>query len=288
MSQPASHDATAPRTAITAPDGASARVYHDGAHVASWMPAGGTEQLFVSANARYGAGQAMRGGVPICWPQFGPFGALPQHGFARVSRWTLRDTAVGDAHADATFVLEDSAATRAVWPHRFHVAYTVRVGGAMLTMALAVHNTGEAPFTFTGALHPYFRVPDALRMQVVGLAGTRRRDALADGREDDETAASVEIHGPIDRIYYGAAQPLLVEPCPDAHAAATTRLRIEMEGFHDAVVWNPGAAGTAARPDFVPGDEHHMLCVEAAVVRHPVTLAPGASWTGVQRVQAVG
>ncbi len=271
-------DPDTPSLQVVAPDGARLVVFHDGAHVTSWVPAGGTEQLFVSANARYGAGQAIRGGVPICWPQFGPFGSLPQHGFARVSRWALQGTAVDGDEALAIFVLEDSAATRAAWSHRFRVEYEVRVGGATLSMTLTVSNRDMTPFTFTGALHPYFHAHDAFAVHVEGLAGTRVRDALQQGREFDESHATVAIDGPIDRVYYGASGALALR---EPHRA----LHITMQGFADAVVWNPGAAGTASRADFVPGDERHMVCVEAAVVQHPVTLAPGASWTGVMRVR---
>jgi glucose-6-phosphate 1-epimerase len=60
-----------------------------------------------------------------------------------------------------------------------------------------------------------------------------------------------------------------------------------LRGSSDTVVWNPGTDGTRARADFVPGDEVRMVCVEAAVVRPPVTLAPGGQWIGTQIMTAV-
>lgn len=267
----------APSIDLMAPGGATARVYLDGAHVTSWVPVGGPEQLFVSANAGYGPGVAIRGGVPVCWPQFGPFGSLPQHGFARLMRWQLMQES-RDAHtAQATLRLVDSEATRAQWPHAFVTELTVIVGGATLEIRLRVTNSGHAPLSFTAALHPYFRVADAYAVEVTGLSGLRYRDGVRGGEECDEAGDTVPIREHIDRVYYGAPDVLTLR---EPHRT----LRLEKQGFPDAVVWNPGAEGTRTRADFVDGDERQMVCVEAAVVRPPVTLAPGAQWTGVQRM----
>lgn len=273
--------ADAPSLLVTAPDGASARVYLDGAHVTSWIPAGGDEQLFVSANAVYGPGQSIRGGIPVCWPQFGAFGPIRSHGFARLSRWAVSTQHVDGDGAHATFTLEDSEVTRAEWPHAFRAALTVVVVGNVLAVSLAITNTGDAPFVFTGALHPYFRVRDAFACQVDGLAGTVVRDGVDGGREYCEANDTLHVTDKLDRIYYGVSAPIALR---EPHRS----LQLSMEGFTDVVVWNPGVDGVRAKTDFAAGDEQHMLCVEAAVARPAVTLAPGATWTGVQRMTARG
>lgn len=272
--------ADAPFVNVVHTDGARARVYLDGAQVASWIPAGSRDdRLFVSANAFYGAGRSIRGGIPICFPQFGPFGTLPQHGFARVMRWQVHEAPNGDPAA-VVLRLDDTEATRAAWPHRFNAELTVRVEAATLTVTLAVTNTDTQPLSFTAALHPYFRVANAFATTVRGLHGTRYRDALRDGAMCDEIADVLHIEGPLDRVYADTSDVIeLVEP----HRT----LRIEKYGFPDTVVWNPGAAGTSSRPDFVPGDEHHMLCVEAGAIMRPVVLAPGARWSGTQIMTAL-
>ena len=74
-----------------ATDDATATVYLHGAHVSSWT-VGGEEMLFMSKNAIYNGQKALRGGVPICFPQFGDLGPVKaQHGFARNLPWTLVD-----------------------------------------------------------------------------------------------------------------------------------------------------------------------------------------------------
>lgn len=268
-----------PSITLTAPDGAQARLYLDGAHVASWIPAGGDEQLFVSARAFYGPGYAIRGGIPLCWPQFGKSGPLQQHGFARLLRWTVVRE-VADAHgARAVLRLTDSDATRALWPFAFTAELAVSVHARTLRVELTVTNTDAQPLEFTAALHPYFRVRDALQVSVEGLSGCRYRDALQGGAEYTETADVLRIPGPIDRVYLDTPSAIAL------HEPHRT-LRITKSGFPETVVWNPGAAGTSSREDFAPGDEQVMVCVEAAAVDPRISVVPGDSWTGVQEMTA--
>lgn len=268
-----------PSLMLTSSDGARAEFALDGGHVVSWTPAGQTEdRLFVSARSTYGPGNAIRGGIPVIFPQFGPFGALKQHGFARNRRWTVVDSS-NESSASATLRLTDDAATRALWPHRFDLRLTVDVHGATLSVSMTVVNTDDAPFTFTAAFHPYFSVGDALTTHVDGLQGLYYRDALRDGARFAESDPSLAITGPVDRIYYDAPDWLTIR---DAERV----LQIEKRGFPEAVIWNPGIEGTSSRADFTPGEEHRMLCVEAARIQHPITLAPGEAWRGTQIMRA--
>jgi glucose-6-phosphate 1-epimerase len=268
----------APFIDLVAPDGARARCYLDGAQVASWIPAGATtDRLFVSERAQYGAGVSIRGGIPICFPQFGSSGPLRHHGFARLKRWTVVTQEVRDGRARATLRLTDDAKTRAEWPHAFTADLTVEVWGASLSVALEVTNRGTASCRFTAALHPYFRVDDAYDTVVHGLTGARYRDALQGGAECAGGDAPLAIREALDRVYLATADTLEL-------ACGAERLRIEKTGFPDTVVWNPGAEGTRSRIDFAPGDERMMVCVEAAAVECPIELAPGAMWRGVQRM----
>ena len=272
----------APFVDVVHTDGARARVYLDGAQVASWTPAGSADdRLFVSANAFYGAGRSIRGGIPLCFPQFGVTGPMRQHGFARLHRWHVQRDASTEQAACTVLHLADTNDTRAEWPYRFHAELAVRVQGASLSVALTVSNTDSQPFAFTAALHPYFRVANAFATTVRGLRGTRCRDALRDGAMFEEQSDALAIAGPLDRVYADTPDTLeLIEP----HRA----LRIEKRGFPDAVVWNPGAAGTSSRADFVPGDETQMLCVEAGAIMRPIVVEPGNSWVGEQVMTAVG
>lgn len=248
---------------LAAGDGAKSRIHLDGGHVLSWVPAGETEdRLFVSPKSGFGPGVSIRGGVPICFPQFGTRGALPAHGFARVSHWSVVSAEDDESRSTATLALIDNDATRVLWPHAFRAELTVTIGGAVLDCALSIRNTGDAPFAFTAALHPYFRMHDALASTVEGVE-----------------SSPLAITGAVDRIYYDVAGPVTIRD-------EDRTLRIEKRGFDDIVVWNPGEAGVAQKTDFHTGDERKMLCVEPAVIGRPVSLGPGELWTGVQRVRA--
>ena len=266
-----------PTLHLVTPDGARATVALDGGHVTSWTPAAEHEdRLFVSARSFYGSGCAIRGGIPVIFPQFGPFGSLTQHGFARRCRWTVVECA--EAATDhALLRLADSADTLAQWPHAFNVDLSIAIGGQTLTVAITVRNTDVSDFAFTAAFHPYFAVREAFATHVEGLSGCRYRDSLRDNHLFDEAAPALAITGPLDRIYYDAPDRLVI-------VDSGRSLIVEKHGFPDAVVWNPGIEGTRSRADFAEGEEHRMLCVEAAAIQHPIVLAPGESWTGTQRM----
>lgn len=266
---------------LRAADGASADVYLHGAHVTSWRPAPGDEErLFLSARSEFRSGAAIRGGIPVIFPQFAAEGPLPRHGFARTMAWSLDDAGpADDGSTVAIFSLRDTPETRALWDVRFHATVRVRVRGTTLTVTLTVENGGPAPLSFTAALHTYLRVRDVARAEVVGLQGARYRDAAERTtlRTDDDPV--LRVTGELDRVYVDAPSTVLVrEP--------GRTLGITAEGFPDAVLWNPGRKRAAALPDMESGSERDMLCVEAAVVQTPVSLAPGARWEGSQTLDA--
>lgn len=269
-----------PKLELVADDGARAEVYLHGAHVTSWTPAGGGDRLFLSSRSRFGPGEAIRGGIPVCFPQFAAQGPLPNHGFARVTAWEpvhARRTETGAAQA--LLRLADSPATRAQWPHPFALELTVTVAGRTLELGLAVINAGTKAFAFTGALHTYLRVADVRHAVVRGLGNVRYRDKALGTDGNLETAQQLLIDREIDRVYYAAPGDLAaVEP------GQTTLVRAT--GFPDTVVWNPGAERGATLGDLEPDGYLRMLCVEAAISRVPATVAPGGYWTGSQTLTA--
>jgi len=267
-----------PAVALAAPDGARAVVLLHGAQVVSWQPAGGGGRLFLSERARYGAGQSVRGGVPVVFPQFNERGPLPRHGFVRNRPWTLVRAETGADDALAVLQLNDDASTRALWPHAFALELTVCVRGQRLDVELAVNNTGAAAFDFMAALHTYLAVAEIAAAQLSGLAGCRYEDFVTGTQRTDE-ATALRIEGHTDRIYFGAPAALSLDE--DGR-----RLRIEATRFPDVVVWNPGEAGAAQLADLAPDEHRRFLCVEAALIGEPVTLAPGEQWWGRQTLIA--
>lgn len=268
---------------LQAPDGARATLLLHGAHLVSWIPAGADEQLYLSPRSAFATGQAVRGGVPVCFPQFAERGPLQKHGFARTKPWQLVTAEVGTDDALAVLRLNDDAATRMVWPHAFEAELSVRVAGRTLELELACENRGEEAFEFTAALHSYLRLAELGDASLRGLSGLHYWDAVAEQERQQRT--DLLLPGSpgtedLDRIYYQVRQDLtLIE---QTAGRPERRLGIRQQGFADAVVWNPGAARCAQLADMPADGYRQMLCVEAAAIEHPVRLAPGEGWSGMQ------
>ena len=169
-----------PAVHLRSPAGAQATVLLHGAHVVSWIPALGEEQLYLSPTSALGGTAAVRGGVPVIFPQFNQQGPLPKHGFARNRAWALQEATVRGEHAFAVLRLDADEATRAIWPHGFALEMTVSVDARRLEMELAVINTGDSTIDFQAALHTYLRCGDVGRAQLEGLQGVNYQDAVLD------------------------------------------------------------------------------------------------------------
>jgi glucose-6-phosphate 1-epimerase len=258
--------------------GDSALVSLHGAQVLSWQPARAGEQLYTSPLARPATGKAVRGGVPICFPQFSERGPLPKHGFVRNRRWQLVAAPATPAPVvEARFQL-DSTMTIARWRHAFCLVLMVRLGPGWLELHLQAANAERTAYEFTAALHTYLAVPDVRTAQLHGLQGCTYQDNLAAQQEQRDDAPAVSFGQEIDRVYLQVPQPLQLE-------AGGTLRRIVQQGFGDVVVWNPGPEKAARLGDMPAGDWPRMLCVEAAAVGVPVQLAPGKTWRGMQRIE---
>jgi glucose-6-phosphate 1-epimerase len=272
-----------PKVTLTAPDGARAEIYPYGAHLTSWVPVGGVERLFVSRSSEFRLGEAIRGGVPVVFPQFSGRGPLPKHGFARTSTWRFLGAAqrlVGteagaDGGVSARFELGETAASHALWPHPFRALLEVGLGGQRLALRLQISNTGEAPFSFMAALHTYFRVNDIAAARVGGLAG--REYQVAGQPPAVQAGEWLAFDGEVDRVYPQAPTPLLLR-------SGLGTLQIAAAGFPDVVTWNPGSQKGASLPDLEPAGYHRFVCVEAAAVT-PIELEPGQEWEGSQTIE---
>jgi glucose-6-phosphate 1-epimerase len=267
-----------PAVALRSPDGARAVVLLHGAHLVSWVPAGGEEQLYLSPTARYGEGQAVRGGVPVVFPQFAERGPLPKHGLVRTRAWELDEAMARGPHVQAVLRLSSDDRTLQAWPHAFGIELTVSIGGRQIDIELAVQNTGDASFEFTAALHTYLRVGDVLKAQLEGLQGLRYEDKVT-GQREQQWGDVTAVVGEVDRIYQDAGRPLVLRELG-------RRLEIQARHLPDVVVWNPGAHKCAELPDMPDDDWRNMLCIEAARIIEPAVLGPGDEWSGMQTLIA--
>ncbi len=246
-----------------------------GGHATSWIPANGSEVLFLSRRAVVASGSSIRGGIPVIFPQFADLGPLPKHGFARTAMWHVAEPESGDA---LTLHLHDDERTRGIWPHRFLLSLGVSVEADRLRIALRVRNEDDTAFHFTCALHTYLRVGDIGNVSVDGLQGVRFRDKTADGRYAEHGSA-LRISSPVDSVYEHAPDVVTIRDDRNARL-----IDVRKSGFADTVVWNPWHQGAAAISDMDDEEYRQMLCVEAAQVVEPIRLAPGERWEGTQEI----
>jgi glucose-6-phosphate 1-epimerase len=267
---------------LTLAQGDSIVVCSHGAQVVSWV-ARGRERLFLSETARFDGQSAIRGGVPVCFPQFNQRGNLAKHGFARNLAWESDgQITVADGRTVLSLSLSDTPDTRQWWPWQFRAVLTLSMVPGDLQVSLEVTNLGgldhpAAALSFTGALHTYLAVDDVGGVTLSGLGGQAEWDAVTDVH--GPAAAHQTFNGEFDRVYAAASTPLLLQD-------GSHRLRISQStSFADTVVWNPGAALCARLADMPENGYQHMLCVEAAAVNAAVTVPAGATWCGWQRLE---
>jgi len=269
-----------PGLTLQTTDGAEADLILNGGHLLRWKPAGTEhEPLYLSPQSEYGEGKAVRGGVPVIFPQFNTLGPLSKHGFARIRPWNL--VAAMPEEGIATLRLDDTDDVAAVWGQPFSLELSIALSGHSLALRLCVDHRGtDAAFEFTGALHTYFKVRDIEQARLEGLMGCRYLDATLDRSVFTEAAHEVHFGPEIDRVYTGAPAELTLH-------AGDYNLKIEQTGFPDTVVWNPGETKGRQLADLPQDGWRHFVCVESAIAETPVRLEPGQRWIGTQTLVLV-
>lgn len=253
-----------------------------GAQVLSFVPRGLGEVLWLSPVARLGAGKAVRGGIPVCWPWFGPHpheDSKPAHGFVRARNWSVAEVAGDGDEARIALAFEDF--DEALWPHKAALQLEVTLGET-LRVALTTLNAGAAPFLLTQALHTYFRVGDIADVRVEGLEGSPYIDQLQAGRVC-KSSRPIGIDAEVDRIYQDTADRVCV------HDGAVGRvIEITKTGSRSTVVWNPWIEKSARLGDMGEDGYRRMVCVETANAgRDVVTLESGAHHTLSLNIRAL-
>jgi len=248
----------APAVRLQGPAGDAVIVLLRGAQVISWVDTRGVERLYRSPTSPLAGPQAVRGGVPVIFPQFSERGPLTRHGFARTHVWTLQsaDPSVPEPHV--VLQMQHAATELSLWPHGCTCTLTVALLPQGLRIALAVHNTGSTTLPFHAALHTYLEVGDITQATLTGVLPQQ---------------AVLSLDQPIDHVFEAVSGPFHLR-------SPASALRLEHSAFPDVVVWNPGPDAVLA--DLPSQGYARFVCVEAAAVANAVELAPGAWWVGAQ------
>ena len=261
-----------PKVRLTAPQSIGEMHLH-GAQVTSWRPAGAEEAIFLSRQARWEEGKAIRGGIPICFPWFrakADDDHAPAHGFVRTKIWTLESIEQTADGITVSMCTQSEPDTRRWGPADFRLLHRVTFGSE-LKLELTVSNTGAKPFRFEQALHTYYRVGDVRKVSIRGLDGVAYLDNT-DSNKKKKQKGDVVISSPTDNAYMNTQNPLqLLDP------VLNRSIQIRKQNSNTTVIWNPWADGARALSDLGDDEWQHMVCVEGSnILENAVELAPSA------------
>ena len=252
----------------------TAGIYLHGAHVTHFKKKDEPPLLFLSQVSRFAENEPIRGGIPIIFPWFGPREGMPQHGFARLKAWELKEAVPApDGSVSLRFRLLDCPEASA-FP-AFDAEYVVTVSDT-LTLELVVRNlSSEDIFTFENCLHTYFEIGDINQISIRGLKGAGYLDKVANFARKTEINDSIRINSEVDRTYLDTMSTVeIIDP------VLKRKIRVEKHGSASTVVWNPWVAKAQQMPDFGNDEYQRIVCVESGnVASNTIKLPPGETST---------
>lgn len=275
-----------PRIILNEPTGSSAEVSLYGGQVVSWKNERKEELLFMSKKAIWKPPKAIRGGIAVCFPQFGNLGSLEQHGFARNRFWSLDSDPSplppANNKSSVDLILKSKEEDLKTWPRSFELRLRISLSAGKLTLIPRVRNVDNRAFCFTFALLNHLSVSDISEVRVEGLETLDYFDNGMNRERFTEQADAVTFDGEIDRVYLSTPTKIAIID----HEKKRTFV-LNKDGMPDAVVWNPWYRKAKALPDFGDEDYQTMLCVDSAAIETPIVLKPFEEWTGYQELSTV-
>ncbi len=247
-----------------------------GAHVTSFRPHKSMEVLWMSPDSSFEVGKPIRGGIPVCFPWFGPHKTdpeKPQHGFARLMYWDILETTTKPGGETLVRLqLCSSDETKAYWPYNFCAEMSILVGKT-LEVSLKITNKSDQPFDYTCALHTYYNLSAIENLSIDGLQGTSYYNQITgeNGIQEEETLL---INEPITRHYLNTEVPVVI-----TDSAFRRNIIVQKSGSKVTTVWNPGEE-TCAKIGDIPDDGYEtFVCVEATnAFDFPIHLGAGKSF----------
>ncbi|CEM01173.1 unnamed protein product [Vitrella brassicaformis CCMP3155] len=265
--------------------GSVCKVAQLGATVVSWRGKGGDERLFVSTKSEFTKGKAVRGGIPICWPQFSSYGDFPKHGIARNNLWIMRDveTDASGGSVTATFMLMDDPEV-AKHVQGITLEYRVTLDGEdRLITELVARGHRDTPLKTTVCLHTYFAVGDIMQTSVVGLKGAAFSDQVAK-EEAEQESEELTFGFECDRIYHNNATETL-----EIRDAKNKRkfLVSKSPELSDWVVWNLWKEKALQMADMDDDGYSKYVCVEPTRYSQPAVIEAGGEFRCRQTIQVL-
>ena len=240
---------------------ATANIALYGGQVLNFIPQGQKDILWMSEKSLFQNGKAIRGGIPVCFPWFGPHPAdknKPQHGFARLQQWQVQEIKVlADEVTSITLNLKETDFSRQLWPFLFDATIEFIIG-KLLEIKLTVTNTGDTPFEYSDALHTYFNISDIKNICITGLQNATYFDSFAMDLKKQEPSV-LKFEGETNRRYVQHTDDCIIDD-----TGLNRKIIVAKTGSKVTVVWNPEEATTKTMSDMEPDGYKTFVCVEPA------------------------
>jgi len=239
---------------------AEAKIALQGAHIFHYKAKNKPALLWLSETSFFKEGKAIRGGIPICFPWFGPHktdASLPQHGFARTALWkVVLEEELDENSSHIQLQLTSTEESLKLWEYKFDVRLDIMVTSE-LTVTFTVTSTDTRAFEITSALHSYFNVSDITNVLVEGLDGSDYIDSLTDKTYIQK--GSLSISEEVDRVYFDASNRIVLHDKPN-------EITLKQKGSNSLVVWNPWIEKAQKMADMPDSGYKTMLCLETGNV----------------------
>lgn len=236
---------------------ATAVISSYGAHLLSYKPQAEVETIYLSPDAAWQNNTPIRGGVPVCWPWFGPASAefnpaaqkLPNHGVVRTEIWQVAKQTVTDTEVSLELRIETTALPYSNSPS--YLSLTLQLTEAALTLTL---NSDQG--LQQAALHSYFNVDSVHQVSVSSLSGDYL-DKVKAGERFAQQQSELKFTAEVDRVYLDTAGELTLKQ-------ENSAVLITQQGHDASVLWNPWTEKAAALKDLPDSGYLDFVCVETA------------------------
>lgn len=247
-----------------------------GAHVTSFRPHNSIDLLWMSEESNFEFGKPIRGGIPVCFPWFGPHKTnpeFPQHGFARLIYWDVVST-LTNTIGETEILLSHSSneETKKLWPFDYEAEILIVIGQT-LKVSLKITNKSDVTFDYTCALHSYFNLSAIENITIEGLKGVSYFNQLTNSF-DIQYEEKLEIMEATTRHYLNTESYVVIED-----NVFRRRIRVDKKGSKVTTVWNPWSEACASIGDLADDSFETFVCVEATnAFDYPIQLASGESF----------
>ena len=250
-----------------------------GGQILSFIPNQQADLLWMSAASIFEKGKAIRGGIPICFPWFGPHltdTTKPQHGFARLQEWEVATiNLIDDGTTLVTLILKESTASLQLWPYKFIATLSFTIGKS-LDVTLTIKNSDENKFEYSDALHTYFNISNIDLIEVGGLQDAGFYEGF-DLNLKTQNSKNIKFTGETNRRYIHTKSNCFIQD-----DGFNRKIKVSKSGSRVTIVWNPGAIISKSISDMDPSGYKNFICIEPANA-YPgidmIVLEPGESYS---------